>query len=240
MSEEIKPPQRPRVAFRRIHLPVDAYKSEDNVKMFSDITHGHWDAATRLHRLAANDAATRTSCISPLVPSVVGIYCTAADCLLNSILGRIHLITRQEDLIESSYTVAISPFCRQKVEEFAYVLQVPELCDTKFLYQIAVLSNVRNEVFHFVPVPSKRSQWRRRVLEAVRAAGIKKSEMHGIDWAASLGFIKLADWARTTVLSLSRTIEHHMKWPPQLYFDEKAGELGCDNITAQFVDISNI
>lgn len=211
----------------RRHKLAIAYQHDENWKGFSDLTYGYWESATRLHKLAEIDAAKRPLGVSPIVPSVVALYCICADSLINSVLGQVQLFIPKDDLKESCYSVACESLSSDKVGKFAYLLQVPSLADSVFLNKFGIMSNLRGEVIHFVPIPSKRNEWRGRVLEAVRAAGVSKERINGLDWSAAMTFIEIARWCQALVFDLCDRIEAHFNWNSQLYTTEEAAELGA-------------
>lgn len=217
----------------RRHRMAIAYPSNQEGRGFSDLTQTYWRSATILHRLAVADAAQRPVPVSPMIPSCLALYLIAADSLMNSVLGRVQLYVGGENLNSFCYQAACEPLSAKKIRKFLFILQIVEFEDVDFLRKVQILANIRGEIVHFVPVPAQRNEWRGRVLEAARAAGVSTDEMSGLDWSTAMSFVKIGNWCREIVLDLAAHIEMSIGWPPQLYQSDEAAVLGARTFVAR-------
>ncbi|MEP3120945.1 MAG: hypothetical protein ABJO52_03630, partial [Nisaea sp.] len=212
------------------HKTATAYQLDESKNMFSDLTQSYWRSATTLHREAILQRPSIDFPGSPMIASSIVLYIISLDSLLNSILARVHIFVDREDLNASCYEVAKESFSKKKIMRFMFILQLSDFADRNLLHKLSLLSNLRGEVVHFVPVPSPRNEWRCRVLEAVRSAGVSRDEMLGIDTNTAMTFFKVANWCRAIVLDTADHIQNELSLGPQLFPSSDAVDLGVRSI----------
>lgn len=214
----------------RRHKTAPAYRSDESKKMFSELTQAYWKSATTLHREAISKRPSNNFSGSPMIAPSIVLYVSSLDSLLNSILARVQLFVDQEELNASCYEVAAEPLSKEKIKRFMFILQLSDFADQNLINKLGLLSNLRGEVVHFVPVPSPRNEWRGRVLEAVRSAGVSRDEMLGIDTNTAMTFFKVANWCRAIVLDTANHIQNELCWGPQLFASSDEADLGMRSI----------
>jgi hypothetical protein len=164
--------------------------------------------------MGREDAARVPANTSKYIPPAIVLYACALDAYINSILGRVQLYFDRVELKQRSYEIASSSLDSAKMRNFIHILQLGDLIDEATINKIAVFVNLRGEVVHFVPTPTPPNEWRGRVLEAVRQAGVPVDEFGMLDSQAALCRVELADWSQALVLQAATTIQDHFKWPP--------------------------
>ena len=213
-TDEQKPSQPAKPKLRALHRTTAAYRSEHEGHGFSDISEGYYLSAVMLHELGRDEATKVPANTSKYIPPSIVLYCCALDAYLNSILGRTQLITDRQELVQRSYEVATGSLGAEKMRDFVWILQLQNLVDEATIDKISILANLRGEVVHFVPVPNRQSEWRGRVLEAVRKAGVPPDQFQMLDSQAAMCRVELADWSRGLVDHVTAVIQNHFGWQP--------------------------
>lgn len=219
-SDEKKRPIAPKPKLKTAHKMTSAYRSADDNLAFSDLSEGYYRSAVILHELGRDEAKKVLANTSTYIPPSIVLYCCALDAYLNSNLAKIHFATVRPELTQSCYKVADMSLSREKVEGFLWILQLGELLDQVLIDKIAILANLRGEVVHCLPIPDRKNQWRGRVLEAVRKAGVPKNQYEMLDSQAALCRVELADWSRALVDQVTDAIQKHFGGPSAFSVDK--------------------
>ncbi len=165
---------------------------------FSGIALGFWRAAEKLRDDAEKQTAGQDWRVHWSIHSAICLHHAALECFINEEIAicTAGLPTGKEKLLTDAYRVQGDTLSVQKIDGFWSLFGLEEKVTPDIKRRVALLSNLRNRLYHHWPLVRDVRDYPAHIIEALNDAQIERINT---SWAAQCSDIRLAQWSARVV-----------------------------------------